>query len=299
MISHSRPYITKDDITTVLTILQSENIAKGEAVSKFETALRKFLGAKSVFTTCSGTTSLILGLKALGIKYNDEIILPTYVCRNVMNAVSYVGAIPVLCDIGNEWNMTTDTVKKKISKKTKAIIVVHIYGIPADCKAIKELGFPVIEDCCQSFGASINGKKMGSESEFSMYSFHATKLLTTGEGGALATNNLEIISNINETSVNAQVGQMTNIQAALGLTQLKKYNQMLDLRRKIADKYFNEINAVKVKLSLTIRDKSIFFRFPLTIDGLDFERVKNTYSEHGIHVRHGVQCSSSQRNGNE
>ena len=96
-----------------------------------------------------------------------------------MDAVFSVGATPVLCDIGNKWNMTAESVSEKISSETKAIIAVHIYGIPADVKAISELGISVIEDRCQYFVGNSNR----NESEIAMYSFHATKLLTTGEGG--------------------------------------------------------------------------------------------------------------------
>jgi perosamine synthetase len=289
MISHSRPYITKDDIAAVRKVLESENIAKGAKVFEFEKALAEYIGTKSAFATGSGTAALILGLKALGITENDEVILPTYVCRNVMDAINTIGAKPVFCDIGDEWNMNTETIKPKLTSKTKAIIIVHIFGIPADSKNIKDLGVHVIEDTCQAFGAEANGKILGSESELAMYSFHATKCLTTGEGGALTSNNPKITSRIKELlEKNFIPSPMTDVQAALGISQLRKFRQMLNTRKKIAEKYFKELQMDNVFLPETVKDKSIFFRFPVRIEKLDFENAKKIFFNQGIHVRRGV-----------
>jgi len=291
MIQHSRPYITEEDVTAVRQVLQSGNIAKGEMVFKFEKALMEYLGTKSAFTAASGTSALLLGLKALGIKKNDEVILPTYVCRNVMDAVFSIGAKPVLCDIGKEWNMSVQTIKPKITSRTKAIIVVHIFGILAESGKIKELGIPVIEDSCQAFGAKYDGKKLGSESELAMYSFHATKCLTTGEGGVLTSNSTKVTSKIEELlAKNFIFSPITDIQAVLGLSQLKKYEQMLFKRMKIAEKYFNELKDNGFCLPKGIKDKSIFFRFPLKVEKLNFESIKKLFYKNGIHVRRGVDA---------
>lgn len=291
MIPHSRPYITEDDITAVREVLESGNIAKGGKVLEFENDLSKYLGVKSAFTAGSGTAVLVLGLKALGVRENDEVILPTYVCRNVMDAVNNLGASPVLCDIGDQWNMDVHTIKPKITPKTKAIIVVHIFGIPAESSKIKELGIPVIEDACQAFGAEVDGKILGSKSELSFFSFHATKCLTTGVGGALTSNNPEITSRIEELLVkNFIASPMTDLQAALGISQLKKYKKMLEQRKRIADRYFKELPVQDASLPSAVKNKSIFFRFPVRIKNLDFQSAKKFFFERGIHVRNGVDA---------
>ena len=298
MINHSKPYLTSDDISCIQQALESGNIAKGEKVKSFEHEIAKYVKASSAFATGSGTSALTLALMALGVKGNDEVILPTYVCKNVMDAVNNSGAIPVLCDIGNEWNMTAGNVKAKISFKTKAIVAVNIYGIRADIKGIKELGFAVIEDCCQSLGAKSEGNAFGNVSEITMYSFQATKLLTTGEGGALATNDAAIAARIKELIVNNAIASpMSDIQAALGLSQLNKYEIMLKTRKKIALRYCNEIKAARARLPHSLLDKSIFFRFPILIDDLDFEKTQHDFHAKGVHVRHGVDSLLHRNNG--
>ena len=300
MITHSRPYITEEDINAVRKVLQSENIAKGEKTLEFENALCGYLGTKSAFVTASGTSALILGLKALGVKENDEVILPTYVCKNVTVAINNLCAVPVLCDIGDEWNMTVQTIKPRITPRTKAIIIVHIFGIPAASEEIKELGIPVIEDCCQAFGAEVSRKIIGSDSELAMYSFHATKCLTTGEGGALTSNNAKITSRIEELlAKNFISSTMTNIQAALGLSQMKKYSRMLSKRRKIAERYFEEIRDDNIILPNSVKEKSIFFRFPIRIKKMDFEAAKKKFFNDGIHIRRGVDALLHRENGFE
>jgi len=187
--------------------------------------------------------------------------------------------------------MNVQTIKPKITPKTKAVIVVHIFGIPAESSKIKEMGIPVIEDCCQAFGVEINGKIIGSDSDLAMYSFHATKCLTTGEGGVLTSNNPKVISRIGELLTKNYISTpMTDMQAALGISQQKKYSLMLSKRRKIAEKYFEEIPDNSVILPKTVQNKSIFFRFPIRIKKLDFEAAKKKFFDSGIHVRRGVDA---------
>lgn len=291
MIPHSRPYITEDDLTAVREVLESENIAKGEKAEEFEKSLSEYLGVKSAFSAGSGTSALLLGLKALGIKEKDEVILPTYVCRNVMDAVNNIGAAPVLCDVGEMWNMTVQTIKPKITSKTKAIIVVHIFGIPAESSKIKDLGIPVIEDACQAIGTEADGKILGSQSELAFFSFHATKCLTTGDGGALTSNNPKIASRIEELlAKNFIASPMTDIQAALGISQLKKYKKMLMLRKIIAEKYFKELPVQGTSLPSAVKNECIFFRFPVRIKNLNFQNTKKFFFDRGIHVRNGVDA---------
>lgn len=291
MISHSKPHITEEDIYAVKTVLESGMITKGRKVNEFEKQISDYIGTKKTFATGNGTTALILALKALGVKKDDEVILPTYVCRNVMDAVIAVNAIPVVCDIGEFWNMESENVTKKITSRTKAIIVVHIFGITADTYSLMNFGIPVIEDCCQSFGAELNGKKTGSIGTLSMFSFHATKCLTTGEGGAVSSNDENLIDRLSElNNKNYFSSTMSDLQAALGISQLNRYSQMLLERKKIAENYFDNISNPLLSLPTSLKEKSIFFRFPIKTVQLDFEMTRNYFEKNGIHVRRGVDA---------
>jgi UDP-4-amino-4-deoxy-L-arabinose-oxoglutarate aminotransferase len=294
MIQHSKPWIAEADRRAVDDVLATGMLSQGDRVAEFEAAAAEYLGSSGAVAVGSGTAALTLTLKALDVSAGDQVILPTYVCRNVLEAVFSSGASPVLCDVGDEWNMTAETVAPKISDKTAAIILVHIYGIPADTQAILNLGIPVVEDCAQAFGAQVAGAKVGTSGVIGMFSFHATKCLTTGEGGLAVSSDPILLSKmraLRDGSENLPADRltspMTNLQAALGLSQLSRYPQFLDRRQKIADAYFSGLKHCAVELPTAIRGKSIFFRFPLRAQG-DFESLRKQFDELGVHVRRGV-----------
>jgi len=272
-------------------VLQSGFISKGSKVAEFEENFSAYIGAKISFTTSSGTSALALALKALSIKKGDEVILPTYVCHEVLQAVYMVGADPVLCDIGEEWNMTLETVQHHVSTRTKAIVLVHIFGIPAETESFKALNVPIIEDACQAIGAKRNGKKAGAMGPIGIFSFNAIKCFTTGEGGAVSCNDEEMSSLIDRLVENASVPSiMTDIQAALGISQLNRYKKMLGIRKELAKNYLHELSDLNLVLPTEIFDKSIFFRFPVRLVNMDFDVIRNKFERKGIHVRRGVDA---------
>jgi len=132
MISHSKPFLIDKDYLAIQKVLQSGMIAEGEVVAEFENAVAEYLGMAGGVATSSGTMALFLALKALDISHGDEVIIPTYVCRAVLDAVNYTGATPVLCDVGDDWCMNVETVKRHITKQMRAIILVHTFGISAN-----------------------------------------------------------------------------------------------------------------------------------------------------------------------
>jgi perosamine synthetase len=246
--------------------------------------------------TSSGTDALFLAMKSLGIGDRDEVIIPTYVCRSVWDAVKATGAEPVLCDIGEDWCVNRDTIKPHITRRTKAIIVVHTFGIMSEVAPICRIGIPVIEDSCQALGASWDGRMAGTIGEFCVLSFHGTKLLTTGEGGMVLTKDgkwLSRIRNVKQGKSNGEIAvyrqPMSDLQAALGLSQLAQYKDFLKRRRLIADYYFTHLHGLPIELPHHIRHRSIFFRFPLRIRG-DFEAFRALFDAEGIQVRHGVDA---------
>lgn len=165
---------------------------------------------------------MILALKALGVGQTDEVILPTYVCRSVIEAIFTVGARPVLCDIGNEWTITAETVATKVTPRTAAIIVVHIFGIRTDTASLERFDVPIIEDACQAFTAKAIETGRDTGGSVAVLSFHAIKCLTTGEGEMAVSNDTGLVKRMREfrdgvdsAPGNRVASPMTDLQAAL------------------------------------------------------------------------------------
>ena len=296
MISHSKPWITETDRHAVDQVLATGMIAQGAMVADFEAKVAAYLGLAGGVAVSSGTAALVLALKALGVTRNDDVIAPTYVCKNVVDAVLCAGAKPVLCDVGNDWNMTAATVAPKVTARTAAIIVVHLFGIPTDTNSFAQFGVPIVEDCCQAFGARLNGAHVGSFATVGVFSFHATKCLTTGEGGIVVSNDADLLvrmrdlRNGSDSFADGRVASpITDIQAALGLSQLARYPQFLARRQEIADLYFSELRTCSIELPVMVRGRSIFFRFPVRVRG-NLERYEGEFRELNVRVRPGVDA---------
>src|SRR3989338_9558843 len=224
-------------------------------VSEFERKFADYIGVKYALATPSCTGALHLALLALGIKEGDEVILPDITWAATVFPVSYVKANPIFVDIDpNSWCIDPDGIEMKITKKTKAIIPVHLYGHPADMKKIlslaKKYRLKVIEDAAESVGASYFGKMTGSMGDVGCFSFRGTKTLTTGEGGMLVTNDRKIFERAKFLSDqakspkkafwNLEVGyknKMSDIQAALGIVQLGRIDELIIKKRKIFNLY--------------------------------------------------------------
>jgi dTDP-4-amino-4,6-dideoxygalactose transaminase len=279
-ISHSKPYISINEQLAVRDLLDKSHLAKGPVNEELEKALRLYFSANECMCFPSASIAIFAALKNMIRNSDDEVILPTYVCDSVLKAILEIGAVPVLCDIGKDWNITVAAVEKHISSKTKAIIVPHIFGLPAEVNHICDLGIPVIEDCAQSFGACLGGKKLGTFGNYGAFSFNATKCISAGEGGALIST---------EYSINTDFFAIfSDVQAALALSQLEKYNDFLERRKKIAGMYFSGIKQDLTDKLRAQRENSVFFRFPLDVDKLDFDRIQAEFVLQGVAVRRGV-----------
>jgi perosamine synthetase len=261
----------QDDIKAVSEVLDSGQIAQGPKVVEFEKELSKFIDVKGGVATNSGTSALHLALLALDIKEGDEVIIPSYVCTALLNAINYVHAKPVITDINMEdFNMSVSDIEKKIDEKTKAIIVPHMFGLAADIDEILNFGVPIIEDCAQSIGATYKGKMVGSFGVISIFSFYATKMLATGEGGMAVSNSDELLERMRDLreydfKSNYKVRynyKMTDMQAALGISQLSKLPTFIDKRKLIARYYSKEFSRLEVVLPTTKKYKEhIFYRY--------------------------------------
>lgn len=276
MIKHSQPNISQQDISFISGVLNSLYIATGSKTKNLEQGLSKYLKSKYVLATNSGTSALHLSLLALGIKPGDSIIIPSLICSSVLNAVMYVRAKPVICDVDKEtFNLSIDDVKNKADRKTKAIILAHMFGLPADIDEFLKLGIPIIEDCAQSLGATYKGKMTGSFGKVSIFSFYATKIITTGQGGAVASDSNTLMAKARDLIEYDERQdykvrynyKITDLQAALGLSQLKRLGKFIKIRRQIASIYNTEFSKYNVDLPYeTDNRKHIYYRYVLKIN---------------------------------
>ena len=254
MIPINAPQIGEEEIEAVTKVLKSgtltHGLGMGPMVTKFEEAFAKFVNAKHAIAVNSGTAALHLALLGTGVKAGTEVILPSFTFVATAEIVVMAGAKPVFVDIDPEtYDISPKKIEKAITKKTKAIIPVDLYGLPADMKPIREIadkhGLLVIEDSCQAHGATYGGKPVGAFADAACWSFFASKNMTTGEGGMVTTNNDEMAENMRvirshgekEKYKSTMLGhnyRMPEIEAAIGYEQLKKLPKFLAHRRRNA-----------------------------------------------------------------
>jgi perosamine synthetase len=257
----SSPYITNQDKNSVIKILKSGWISSdGPEIKKFEKKFSNFVNRKHSVAVSSGTAALEIAVKALGIKKNDEVLIPDFTIISNALAVIRQQAKPVLIDCNlKNWNIKIDDIEKNITKKTKAIIITHIYSFPNEMdkilKICKRNNLLVIEDAAEVLGIRYKNKMCGSFGDISIFSFYANKQLTTGEGGMLSMNNFKIyekckslrnlcfgkINRFNHDDIGWNY-RMTNIQAALGLSQLKNIKHVVNKKMKIGNYYYQKLH---------------------------------------------------------
>ncbi|MHB8829700.1 MAG: DegT/DnrJ/EryC1/StrS family aminotransferase [Syntrophales bacterium] len=277
-IPHSRPLIGEDEIDAVSAVLRSGQLAQGVQVAAFEKAVASLIGVRGGVAASSGTTALHLSLLALGIGEKDEVVIPGFVCTALLNAVRLVGATPVLADIDRQtYNIDCHDIKRRLTKKTKAIIVPHMFGLSADIREIVALGVPVIEDCAQSLGSSYEGAEAGSFGVLAIFSFYATKVICTGEGGMVTTNDQRLLCKISDLrDYDEKDGRdlrynykLTEMQAALGLAQLRRLPGMIARRRKIAARYDEALRKFPITLPFSPDNREhIYYRYVIRTERL-------------------------------
>lgn len=292
VIPHSRPWIAESDHHAVSSVLTGEQLAMGKLVSEFELQVAKYVGAKFSVAQASGTAALILALKALGISSGDEVVLPTYVCRSVLEAVLSVNAKPMICDVNEYGVLSKETVSSVFGKDTKAIIGVHIFGNLCDIASLKNFGVPIIEDACHAFGSLSPSGMAGTAGDVGIFSFHATKCLTTGEGGILVTGDAGLAQRargiaFGEVLPNRRsVAPMSDLQAALGISQLSRFPQFVERRTALYQRYSIAAKKIGIKVGLDMHCH-LPFRFILTSKG-GFSNLQKNFFNNRISIRKGV-----------
>jgi perosamine synthetase len=257
----SSPYITKKDINSVNRVLKSGWISSdGPEIQKFEKKFSRFVDRKYSVAVSSGTAALEIAVKVLNLKKNDEILISNFTIISNVLAVIRQRAKPILIDCNlKNWNINIEDIEKNISKKTKAIIITHIYSFPNEMdkilKICKKYNLFVIEDAAEVLGISYKNKMCGSFGDISTFSFYANKQLTTGEGGMLSVNNFKIYekckslrnlcfgksNRFNHDDIGWNY-RMTNIQAALGLSQLQNIKKVIKKKMEIGAYYYKKLH---------------------------------------------------------
>ncbi|MGB2631050.1 MAG: DegT/DnrJ/EryC1/StrS family aminotransferase [Candidatus Omnitrophota bacterium] len=291
VVPHSRPTLGEEEVLAAAEVLRSGYIAQGKKVEEFEERLAEFAGVKGAVALNSGTSALHLGLMALGIGEGDEVLLPSFVCSAPMNSVYMAKAQPRLCDIEPEsYNISLNSIEDNKTEKSKAVIVPHMFGSPADLERIEQTGVPVVEDCAQAIGAVYGNRKVGSIGRFSILSFYANKVLGCGEGGALLSDDDDILGFARDRrdydeKENYKLRynyKMTDLQAAVGLVQLSKLPKMIEKRKDLAAVYDKAFSALDVVLPKGEFDH-IYYRYTI--------RIKKDLSAVISHAKQkGVNC---------
>lgn len=281
----------------------------GKFVGEFERLFSNYCGVKYGVATASGTSALHLALASLNIGPGHEVIVPTLSFVATANVVTYVGAHPVFVDSDIEtWALSPAAVEKAVTKKTRAIIAVHLYGHPAEMDKIlaiaRRYNLAVIEDACEAHGAEFRGRKVGSLGTIGCFSFYGNKIITTGEGGMLVTDNHSIADSARmlrdhgmSTSKkywHPRVGfnyRMTNLQAALGVAQVGRIDQVIQRKRKNAQLYYSVLQRVPgIIFPREARwAKGVFWLHTILIKNNRFkiqrDRVIRELHRHGIETR--------------
>lgn len=284
-VAHSRPWLDAADAAALQHTLAGGMIAQGETAAQFEHAMARWLAAPGAVATASGTAALGLALRALDAA-GGEVVLPTYVCRSVLDAVVHAGAQPVLCDAGPDWLVRAEDVAPHLTPRTRAVVVPHLYGLFADVAAIRALGVPVVEDAAQALG---DASAHAAGADFIALSFHPTKCLTTGEGGMLLARDPALLARaraLRDTSG----ARLSDLAAALGLAQLARYPEALRRRAALAQAWRDALHGLPgLDLGWHGRLRSMAFRFPLhRAGGLD--ACQAAFAARGVHVRRGVDA---------
>jgi len=311
MLSYGRQWLNEEDIEAVVKVLRSDWLTTGPKVEEFEQAFADFVGAKHAVAVSSGTAALHAAMYAIGIGPGDEVIVPAMTFAATANCVVFQGGTPVFADVEPDTLLLDPTqVEAEITPRTKAIIAVDYTGQPCDYDALRAIanrhGLILVADACHALGGSYKGRLVGSLADLSVFSFHPVKHITTGEGGMITTDDpdlarrMRVFRNHGITTDHRQREQqgswfyemvdlgynyrLTDIQCALGLSQLRKLSEWVDRCQQIAQRYgeaFAELPAVE---PLDVRD-DVAHAYHLYVIRLDLTQLRATRAEVFVALR--------------
>lgn len=308
LVSVSEPLLNGNEKKYLLSCLKTNSISSsGNFIKKFENKFASYVNRRHGIAVSSGTAALQIAVDALKLKKGDEVILPAFTIISCILPLVRAGIVPILIDSDlKTWNMDVSSIKKKITKKTKAIIVPHIYGLPVEMSHIiriaKKFKLKIIEDAAEVLGLEYNEKKCGSFGDISIFSFYANKHITTGEGGMIVTNSNKIADdcrglrnicfNKKRRFSHDQLGwnfRMTNFQAAIGLAQLEDINKKIKKKRSIGNFYnqkFKDCRDIILPLAKTSYAENIYWVYGIIVKKrINLKKITNKLLKKGIETR--------------
>ena len=249
-------------------------VAPGPEATAFERELAARLGTETAAAVSSGSAALELALRALGVGPGDEVVIPTYVCDALYHAVVRTGATPVLADADRlTLSLSADDARARLTSRTRCLIVPHAFGMVADLRALLALGVPIIEDCAQTLGARLDDHPVGSFGALAVCSFYATKLLTTGEGGAVAgpAALIERVRDVRDYDERDDLAprvsaKLSDLAAALGRSQLERFDAFVARRRAVAARYRERLRGLPCTPPPEVGARHVYHRFVVEVE---------------------------------
>ena len=303
----SAPDLDESDIQAVLEVLKSGRLALGPKAKEFEELMADYIGVKYAVAVSSGTAGLHILVRALGIGPGDEVLVPSFTFAATVNAILFERGIPVFVDIEPEtYNLDPDDLERKITKKTKAIMAVDIFGHPAEWDRILEIAdkynLKIIDDSCEALGAEYKGKKVGQFGDAACFAFYPNKQMTTGEGGIIVTDNPGIaklarsLRNQGRGEMSAwleheRLGynyRMDEMSAALGVSQLRRIETFLEKRERVARMYTEKLRKFSWVRPPIVKPyvRMSWFVYVITLkEGLDRDEIIKELEKEGIPAR--------------
>lgn len=306
-IQMGRPDITEEDVRVVSQVLRSGCLSLGPCVTAFEKAMATYVGVEHAVAVSSGTTALHLIVKSLGLGARDEVLVPSFTFASSVNAILYEGARPVFVEMDPQtFNLDVSDLEHRITHRTRAIMAVDVFGLPADWKALARIAdrhrLMLIDDCCEALGAEFQGRKLGSFGHAGAFAFYPNKQITTGEGGMILTDRADLAAlarsyaNQGRSAMGAwleydRMGynyRMSEMSAALGVSQLVRIEEILARRERVARMYTERLEGMAgVTAPRPVAwGKRSWFVYVVTLDeGLDRDLVIQRLAQEGIPSR--------------
>ncbi len=295
MIPHSRPSITEQDVERVAAVVRSGQLGQGPEVAALERELAARLEVEAAAVVSSGTAALELALRALDVGAGHDVLIPSYACDALFHAVTRCGAHPVLVDADPPTlSLSAKDAEARLTRRTRAVIVPHAFGLAVDPAPFLALGVPVIEDCAQALGAEVGGRPAGGAATLGVCSFYATKMVAAGEGGAVV-GPARLVARVRDSReyderdaltprMNAK---LTDMQAALARSQLARLDAYVARRRAIAARYRARLARADCRLPLDAGRQHVYHRFVIGLER-DPAGVQAALAPRGIAVRRPV-----------
>ncbi len=293
MIQHNQTFLSKDDMDRVLAQLENGMINDSDVSREFEEKFKNYTAGNHAYATGTGTLAICKALRSIGVSEGDVVITTTYTCKDVYDAVKYTGAALRPVDIdSDDFNLDANEVLNKIDSSVKAIIVPHMFGVPADIEKLKDTGIYLIEDCAWSLGSKLDGRYVGTIGDFGTFSFHALKGIVTGEGGMLLSKKpIDAYPGYKKNPHGLSVPyHLSNLLATLGISQLSRIDTILQKRKEIAARYNELLSGDRLKTPVWKRGDGALLRYCVQLpDGLSVEKVMQLMKERGVIVQRPVK----------